>query len=230
MLPDRRTAGLPSRCCSGERQILALLPVICSLALCFAVSWPAPGRAEQANGLTSARNSQGVFAEFTAHIARQVEVDKQQFAAAETCTHWFYQQLKPKRPNRQPQPTALSSDRQDRDCRAKYPDGINGARDEMSRTQSWLSLSLTFYEFALVGDRDDDGLYSEIELHDILESFGFSGEALLPELLLATLNNKFDAIRKFGGLEPLMTSMATLYDKGYRFTTQDREALDRIMG
>jgi hypothetical protein len=82
---------------------------------------------------------------------------------------------------------------------------------------------------------DDDGQYSDTELRDIFESIGldtlrFDGQSQIAELLLTTLNNKFDAIRKFGGLEPLMTSMGTLYDKGYRFTTQDREALDRIMG
>ena len=158
-------------------------------------------------------------------------MDKHEFVAAEACTHWFYQQLKPKRPDGSARPTALETN----ECRSKYPNGINGARDEMSRTQSSLSLSLTFYEFALVGDRDDDGLYNETELQDIFESIGLqarrsTGEAAVPDLLLATLNNKFDAIRKFGGLEPLMTSMGTLYDKGYRFTTQDREALDRIMG
>jgi hypothetical protein len=222
---------LRSRALQRRPQMVPSIVGLCSAIVCSAfLYWPTGSLAEPADGISAQPDFPGVFVQFTAHIARQVELDKQQFVAAEACTHWFYQQLKPKRPNTQAQPTAQGTEMASDDCRAKYPQGINGARDEMSRTQSALSLSLTFYEFALVGDRDDDGLYSDLELHDILEAFGFGGEALLPDLLLATLNNKFDAIRKFGGLEPLMTSMGTLYDKGYRFTTQDREALDRIMG
>jgi hypothetical protein len=207
-----------------------LLGLCSAIASSAVLSWPTGALAEPADAITAQPEPAGIFAEFTAHIARQVALDKQQFVAAEACTVWFYQQLKPKRPNAKAQPTAAPTAMDSDECRAKYPQGINGARDEMSRTQSALSLSLTFYEFALVGDRDDDGLYSEAEVRDILDAFGFGDDAIIPDLLLATLNNKFEAIRKFGGLEPLMTSMSTLYDKGYRFTTQDREALDRIMG
>jgi hypothetical protein len=173
-----------------------------------------------------------VFLQFTGHIAHQVQIDKQQFAAAEVCTYWFYQQLKPKPSNPHVQPTSHTTRASDAEnCRTKYPQGIDGARDEWSRTQSSLSLSLTFYEFALVGDADDDGQYSDAELRDILEAFGLTLETPMPEpVMLATLNNKFDTVRKFGGLEMLMASMETLHDKGYRFTSQDREALSRIMG
>ena len=40
----------------------------------------------------------------------------------------------------------------------------------------------------------------------------------------------FDAVRKTGGLDILMTSMGLLYDKGYRFTAPDRADLNRISG
>jgi len=184
-------------------------------------------------GHASAVRADSVFLQFTAHIARQVQIDKQQFAAAEVCTRWFYQQLKPKAPNPLVRPTSgrTHPSSESDDCRMKYPRGIDGARDEWSRTQSSLSLSLTFYEFALVGDANDDGQYSEAELRDILDAFGLTVESGLPEpIMLTTLNNKFDAIRKFGGLELLMASMETLHGKGYRFTSQDREALNRVMG
>ena len=194
--------------------------LILALPLLMLLSQPTGALAEEPDATS-------IFFLFTDHIARQIAVDKEQFATADVCTHWFYQQLRPKRGAPPVQPTADAAD----DCRTKYPDGIQGAREQLSRTQSWLSLSLTFYEFALVGDADDDGRYSDEELRDILQAFGFTLDDLTARpILVATLNNKFDSIHKFGGMEALMTGMGTLYEKGYRLTSHDREALDRIMG
>jgi hypothetical protein len=204
---------------------------ILSLILCVMASGTAAGLAVETPRLNAHDN---VFLQFTGHIADQVQIDKEQFAAAEVCTRWFYQQLKPKSPRgtpAQPISNALTAVPESHECQSRYPKGIDGARDEWSRTQSSLSLSLTFYEFALVGDRNDDGQYSDAELRDILEAFGLAVETPLTDpITVATLNNKFDAVRKFGGLEVLLASMEALQGKGYRFTLQDREALGRIMG
>jgi hypothetical protein len=168
----------------------------------------------------------GLFKGFTSYIAQQVENDKREFLQAQICTQWFYKQLRPKPSTPSIEPIAYDTEG---DCAHRFPEGITGARNELSRTQASLSVSLTFYEFALVGDRDDDGRYSESELHDMLDAFGVSS-GFPAQMVLGTLNNKFDAIRQHGGLDVLMTSMASLYDKGYRFTDHDRKALDRVMG
>jgi hypothetical protein len=176
------------------------------------------------------------FGPFTAHIHKQIQIDKRVFAVAQTCTEWFYQQQRKKPPKpgvqgvafragSQPGGTVLETP----ECQSRYPDGIDAAREDFSRTQSSLALSLTFYEFALVGDRNDDGRYSAAELKDILESFGLLYEREQPPAVHhAALNAQFDTIRKAGGLDTLMASMGILYDKGYRFTSQDRTALNQV--
>jgi hypothetical protein len=189
------------------------------------LSWP---------GLVAAQ-SMDVFQGFTGHIERQIHRDKQSFVDAQTCTEWFYKQQKelnqPKAEGiffsgRRPtvRPAVQTSD-----CPARYPNGLNAAREDFSSTQSALSLSLTFYQFALVGDRNDDKRYNAVELQDMLESFGLSYDRSRPASVYVTaLNTTFDSIRKAGGLERLMTSMGTLFDKGYRLTPRDRSALDQI--
>ena len=114
-----------------------------------------------------------VFQAFTSYIQRQVEADKQLFVDASSCTEWVYKRerdksrepraegiaLRPSRPgpDAPDAPNAMGTERVSSiDCRSRYPRGLEGAREDFSRTQSTLSLSLTFYEFALVGDRDDD--------------------------------------------------------------------------
>lgn len=182
-----------------------------------------------------------VFQAFTAHIEHQVEVDKRVFAEASECTQWFYKQERRKgspppavqgvrwgpgaaRATARPRPVAL-------DCNALYPGGLVAAREDFSRAQSTLSLSLTFYEFALVGDRDDDQQYSDLELRHIVESFGLTFNPGLPSVLQAsTLNAQFDSVHKAGEFDVLMNGMGKLYDQGYRFTFRDKEALNRIMG
>jgi hypothetical protein len=183
----------------------------------------------------AATQSMDVFQGFTGHIERQIHRDKQSFVDAQTCTEWFYkQQRKPGQPKAEGivfsgrRPTVRSAV-QTSECPARYPDGLNAAREHFSSTQSALSLSLTFYEFALVGDRNDDKRYNAAELQDMLESFGLSYDGSRPASTHVTaLTSTFDGLHKTGGLERLMTSMGTLYDKGYRLTPHDRTTLDQI--
>lgn len=176
-----------------------------------------------------------IFKDFTNHIERQIKRDKQSFVDAQICTEWFYkQQKKPNQPKAEgivfsDQRPVIQSAVQTSDCPAHYPGGLNAAREDFSSTQSALSLSLTFYQFALVGDRNDDGRYNPAELQDILESFGFSYDRTGPASAhVAALVSTFDGLHKTGGLERLMASMGTLYDKGYRLTPHDRSTLDQI--
>lgn len=175
-----------------------------------------------------------VFHGFTGHIGGQITVDKKEFVEAETCTIWFYRQQYQKPPRPAPEKTTFTQARLHRpagpglECTDRYP-SLEAARDQFSRTQSALSVSLTFYEFALVGDRNDDGQYNNAELRDMLEAFGMPFEAeLASRMYLELLNQKFDGIHKTGGLELLMTGLGTLYDRGYRFSLQDRADLDKI--
>ncbi len=182
-----------------------------------------------------AGQSNDVFQGFTGHIERQIKQDTQYFVDAQTCTEWFYkQQKKPGQPKAEG--IVFSSRRptirpavQTSDCPARYPGGLNAAREDFSSTQSALSLSLTFYQFALVGDRNDDGRYNAAELQDMLASFGLSYDGSRPASAhVAALTSTFDGLHKTGGLERLMTSMGKLYDKGYRLTPHDRSTLDQI--
>jgi hypothetical protein len=194
----------------------------------LALLWAVPGSATEA----SVGEPGNVFAAFTTYIGRQVQADKEKFAKADGCTQWFYQQQrkKPAKPpamgvslpaSHGPAPTS--------ECQSRYPGGLDAAREDFSKTQSSLALSLTFYEFALVGDGNDDGAYSPAEIKDILESFGLSFHAWeAPATHLTLLNAQFEAVRKTGGLEVLMSSMGVLYERGYRFTTPDRAAMDRV--
>lgn len=186
--------------------------------------------------LASAAEVDGVFGSFTKHIQRQILSDKRKFLDAETCTAWFYEQQhnKPAQPPVQvvaysPTGRMGRSAEETSDCPQRYPGGLRAARQEFGRTQALLSLSLTFYQFALVGDRNDDEQYSVTELQDIVESLGLRFDAVRgPAVHLAVLNTQFEAMYKTGSLEGLMAGMGTLLDKGYRLTPQDRSALNRI--
>ena len=93
-----------------------------------------------------------------------------------------------------------------------------------------MSLSLTFYEFALVGDGDDNGTYSARELQDILVALDLSAEPSLGAAShLLALTSKFDSLHKTRGMEALMAGMSKLYDQGYRVTVQDKARLNRVM-
>lgn len=180
-------------------------------------------------------DSGNVFTAFTNHIRQQIQSDKEKFARADNCTQWFYQQQRRKPPKPPALGVAMRLESQGpaptTECQMRYPGGLDAAREDFSRTQSSLALSLTFYEFALVGDGNDDGVYSTGEIKDMFESFGLSFRAWdAPATHVALLNAQFDTVRKQGGLESLMGSMNVLYDRGYRFTPPDRAAMDRIAG
>jgi hypothetical protein len=184
----------------------------------------APAQAEPAD----------LFASLTLRVQNQIRSDKQGFAEAQTCTEWFYKERlrKPAKPKaegvayRQARSATGAPD-----CVARYPGGLEAAREDFSRAQSSLTISLTFYEFVLVGDRNDDGRYSAAELQDVLESIGLSFSSVVPQgHYLVALDAKFDAIRKAGNLEGLMAGLGVLYDRGYRLSPNDLAALTKVSG
>ena len=192
---------------------------------CLVVTiWPAEG--------SGAAMGKGVFRGFTEHITRQIVKDKVDFAEAESCTSWFYQQLKKSLTDR-PEVQRLSLANEDPDlhpCAKRYP-GIDEARAAFAQSQSFLSLSLTFYQFALVADRNDNERYDAVELRDILDSLRVVPvEDGLPLETLARLNGKFDDVRQAAEFTALTQGMQVLYDKGYRLTHDDQSAMRRVTG
>jgi hypothetical protein len=186
-------------------------------------SWQARAEAYEANG---------VFDRFSRHIQRQVEVDKVAFTKASGCTNWFYQQEKHKRglPDAQAiQYSPVLSPPTKEDCLRDYPGGLESVRQDFHRTQTSLSVSLTFYEFALVGDRDDDARYSSEELGDLFQSLALVFDPTHSIVSQASaLTDRFDSWYRSRNLESLMNGMGQLYDKGYRVTPADRVELDRV--
>ncbi|MBI5854652.1 MAG: hypothetical protein HZB35_05365 [Nitrospirae bacterium] len=178
----------------------------------------------------SAAGEDGPFDQVTTHVRRQIAADKAYFAEADLCTNWFYRRYRPQFP---PAATGIAwplSDEEAR-CRAKYPKGLEEARADFSRTQSALSISFTFFELVLVGDRNDDHQYSAAELNDLLDSFGPAvTPSPSPETPITALVARFEAIHGSGDLELIMRSLSALFDKGYRFTKQDEAALQLVMG
>ncbi len=205
--------------------------LFCAVAAGFA---PGALAATRLNGID-------VFAQLTQHIKRQADTDKQAFATASQCMNWFYKQQrhKPAPPAVQtiawvmPESSALAaaeSETDGADCRTRYPNGLEGVRVDFQRTQTLLSLSLTFYEFALVGDGDDNSIYSARELHDILVALNLAAEPSLgADAHLRSLTSQFDSLHEARGMEALMTGMGKLYDQGYRVTTADKAHLNRVM-
>ncbi len=173
-----------------------------------------------------------IFQQFTQHIGRQIHKDKQAFAQANTCVSWFY------KAGKTPSPTVQGigwnpslSSRTEADCLRNYPSGMDDARDDLAKTQALLSVSLTFYEFALVADRNDDAIYSPIELQDLLRSLTLSyhdGEPT-PKQVTALIE-RFDSWYRSRNMDALMQGMSDLYERGYRMTPSDRVELDRVMG
>jgi hypothetical protein len=174
----------------------------------------------------------GVFARFSRHIQRQVESDKIAFTKASGCTNWFYQQEK--RKSAPPGSHAIRLDLvlqppSQEDCLRDYPGGLDAVRQDFHRTQTSLSVSLTFYEFALVGDRDDDARYSREELGDLFQSLALGYDPTHSTgHQSSALNERFDAWYRGRNLESLMNSMGELYEKGYRVSAADRAELDRV--
>ncbi len=183
-------------------------------------------------GMSWAAVGNGVFEGFVHHIAQQITRDKVEFAVAESCTSWFYEQLKkpsPMRPDVQQLSFVTEEDRSHA-CAGRYP-GINEARQAFAHSQSTLSLSLTFYQLALVADRDDDERYDANELRDILTSLNVVLlQEDLPVQLLGKLKGKFDDVRETVEFTILTDSMQALYSKGYRFTQADQAAMGRVTG
>ena len=173
-----------------------------------------------------------VFRQFTQHIQRQIELDKTAFAQASGCTNWFYHQEK--QPSAPPitQPIRLDLVLQPpskEECLRAYPRGLDSIRQDFHRTQTSLSVSLTFYEYALVGDRNDDGRYSREELQDIFPALALTFDpSRSPGAQAASLAGRFDDWYRMRNLEHLMTGMAQLYEKGYRVSPADRAELDRV--
>jgi len=203
--------------------------------LCCLIAVPLLGWQAVPSGIAADQDE--VFGLLAGHIQKQILADKQTFAGAQACTEWFYRQQYRRPPKPKVEGIAFRPTRTTEspggapDCRTRYPGGLGAAREDFSRTQSLLSLSLTFYEFALVADRNDDQRYSTGELRDMVESFGLPfNTALTSTAHLTALQDTFDKVHSTGGMESLMTSMSTLYDKGYRLTGRDQAALNRVMG
>lgn len=173
-----------------------------------------------------------IFQQFTQHISRQIHLDKQAFAQANVCVSWFYKMEKT--PPSTVQGIAWNptpSSQIEADCLRQYPSGIDDARNDLARAQALLSVSLTFYEFALVADRNDDSVYSPVELQDLLRSLTLSyhdGEPA-PRQVTA-LMERFDSWYRSRNMDALMQGMSDLYERGYRVTPSDRIELDRVMG
>jgi hypothetical protein len=182
---------------------------------------------------TSAWASPGtdVFQGFTKHIAAQIGKDKREFSIADTCTAWFYKQMGQKPPRPEVEKILflpLGQTEPDFDCAKMFPEGLVQAREAFGNTQQLLSLSLTFFQVALVVDGDDNQEYSPDEIHDVLESFGlpfYEGQPL--GRYTRDLTGLFDNIREKVQFQFLMEGMQALMNKGYRFTGADQTALNQ---
>jgi hypothetical protein len=108
---------------------------------------------------------------------------------------------------------------------------MDDARDDLAKTQALLSVSLTFYEFALVADQNDDATYSPAEIQDLFRSLSLSyhhGDSILMQV--SALTERFDNWYQKRNMDALMQGMSDLYERGYRVTPSDRVELDRVMG
>jgi hypothetical protein len=173
-----------------------------------------------------------VFQEFTQHIGRQIQEDKQAFAQANNCVSWFYQTKRTPSPALQGISWSIvPSSQVEEDCLRSYPGGVGDARHDLAKTQALLSVSLTFYEFALVADRNDDAVYSPAETQDLFRSLSLSyhdGDPTLKQIM--ALTERFDSWYHRRNMDALMQGMSDLYERGYRVTPFDRVELDRMMG
>lgn len=210
----------PGRVVTGRTALMSAL-----LLASLAAAQPATA------GIGEAANS--VFGRFTRHIQTQIASDKVAFSKASGCTNWFYHRERRKPAPADVQPIRLNlviESPTPEDCLRWYPDGLESVRQDFNRTQTSLSVSLTFYEFALVVDRDDDARYSGEELRDLFQSLALSYDPSdSPTALAAALTERFDTWYRARNLESVMNGMGQLYDKGYRVTSADRIELDRVI-
>jgi hypothetical protein len=173
-----------------------------------------------------------IFQQFTQHIGRQIHIDKQAFSQANSCVSWFYKAKKtPPSAAQGISWNITPSSQPEVDCLRYYPGGMDDARDDFAKTQTSLSVSLTFYEFALVADRNDDAVYSPAELQDLFHSLTLSYNDGDPTPKQVTaLTERFDSWYHSRDMNALMQGMSDLYERGYRVTPSDRVELDRVMG
>ena len=173
-----------------------------------------------------------IFQQFIQHIGRQIHKDKQAFAQANKCVSWFYKAKKAPPPAVQGISwNATPSSQLEVDCLRNYPSGIDDARDDFAKTQTLLSVSLTFYQFALVADWNDDAIYSPAELQDLFRSLSLSYDDGAPTLnQVMALTERFDSLYHNRNMDALMRGMSDLYERGYRVTPSDRVELDQVMG
>lgn len=172
-----------------------------------------------------------IFEQFTRHIGRQIQKDKQAFAQASSCMTWFYHKAKTPPPPTAQRISWQTASQPDIDCPHAYPGGMDEARDDFSKTQSLLSVSLTFYEFALVVDRNDDAIYSRTELEDLFRTLALPyDEKDQAQKQIALLTERFDSWYRSRNMDTLMQGMSDLYERGYRVTPSDRIELNRVMG
>ena len=190
------------------------------LSLALGVSWSSPGTED--------------FQGFTHHISTQIYKDKRAFSIAETCTTWFYKNMR-----NEPKPAQaerihwvpLSNPSAELDCAQRYPEGLEGARKDFGEAQQQLSLSLTFFQMALLGDGDDNEEYSSREIQDVLEAFQVPFQDSPPmDRYLGDLTGLFDTIRSEAQFQMLMEGMQTLLSKGYRLTGADQAAMNKELG
>jgi len=200
------------------------LRFMAGLAITLLLLALAPGHLSANDGTT--------FQQFTRHIGTQIHHDKQAFAFANTCMSWFYHKAKTRPPVSQGISwTMTQASRTEVDCPRSYPGGMDEVRDDFAKTQSRLSVSLTFYEFALVADRNDDTHYSQAELQDLFRALSLAYETGVPaSIQIAALTKQFDSWYGARNMDALMQGMSDLYERGYRVTPLDRIELDRVMG
>ncbi len=197
--------------------------VLCLLAL---------GLPSSPSASAEASPGSDVFQGFTQHISAQIVKDKLAFADADTCTAWFYKKM-----GKKPPPAAavekirfvpISQSDPHADCATRYPNGLEGARDNFGQTQQRLSFSLTFFQMALVSDGDDNHAYSTQEMQDVLDAFSrtyHSGQSV--DQYVSLLIGLFERNRSEMQFPVLMAGMQTLMDKGYRLTKADQTALNK---
>lgn len=201
-----------------------LFPFLFSIGLV----WGCGGQVLQATAWASPGTD--VFQAFTQHIGTQIGKDKQEFAIADSCTVYFYQLW-----NKKARPeverihfSPLFRTGLDLDCVRLFPEGLEQAREAFGNSQQLLSLSLTFYQMALVGDGDDNQEYSAHEIHDLLEAFRLPFQEGRPlGGYMNALTGLFDSIRRDIQFKYLMEGMQVLMNKGYRFSEADQRALNQ---
>ncbi len=182
------------------------------------------------SGGAEANPGADLFQGFRQHIRTQITQDRQTFSIADTCTIWFYRHQPPQSaPN--PSVEAIRFTQAEpldpaHECLKRFPGGLESARTDFGKAQKALSLSLTFFQMVLVGDKDDNEEYDLQETRDLLEAFGlpfFSHQPVTQ--YLPHLTGLFDRMRSTIEFTELMNGIQALMNKGYRLTESDQAQL-----